>query len=96
MPCDSEGFYFYEGWYVNSKALCEREVEGKTIKNPKGEEKDFGSDGCLPGLFHLIHIEFFINIFKDLKKLEQAAICLRTYLQLTEKQRVSVLRKGVI
>ena len=60
LPCDSEGFYFYKGWYVNTKALCERDVEGKPSLTSDEQEKIFGPDGCLPGLLY----NFCCNFYK--------------------------------
>ena len=54
MDCDTESFSFFKGWYINAKALCERDVTESGKSKPIPDILlDVGTDGCLPGI-HLI------------------------------------------
>ena len=51
MDCDSESFDFFKGWYVNAKALCERDVKESGKSKPMPDViLDVESNGCLPGI----------------------------------------------
>ena len=55
MDCDSESFDFFKGWYVNAKALCERDVNESGKSKPIPDVLlDVGSNGCLPGIIDYI------------------------------------------
>ena len=57
MDCDSESFSFFKGWYVNAKALCERDVTESGKSKPVPDVLlDFGPDGCLPGVIQYKYV----------------------------------------